>query len=192
MITYFAHMCFLCRCREDLMNLKQVWETFRVIDEQQSQWMKHRWQKMNTAYLREETNKQVEVAKALPEEIFTWDVYMGLYESITTIQVRLEAPHLEHLEVILHSILNLVLQACLPLIDDLSNPAMRTRHWKQLVRVTGGAFQIDNDTLKRMTLGELLSLGLQSESVPPHVPSLPSFSNPHLLPPQSMAMTSGP
>lgn len=40
---------------------------------------------------------------------------------------------------------------------------MRTRHWKQLVRVTGGAIQIDNDTLKRMTLGELLSLGLQSE-----------------------------
>lgn len=39
---------------------------------------------------------------------------------------------------------------------------MRTRHWKQLVRVTGGAVQIDNDTLKRMTLGELLSLGLQS------------------------------
>lgn len=54
-------------------------------------------------------------------------------------------------------------QTSLPLIDDLSNPAMRTRHWKQLVRVTGGAIQIDNDTLKRMTLGELLSLGLQSE-----------------------------
>jgi len=40
---------------------------------------------------------------------------------------------------------------------------MRTRHWKQLVRVTGGAVQVDNDTLKRMTLGELLSLGLQSK-----------------------------
>ncbi|KAK2190792.1 hypothetical protein NP493_68g02022 [Ridgeia piscesae] len=38
---------------------------------------------------------------------------------------------------------------------------MRTRHWKQLVRVTGGAVQIDNETLKKMTLGELLSLGLQ-------------------------------
>ena len=41
---------------------------------------------------------------------------------------------------------------------------MRTRHWKQLVRVTGGALTIDNDMLKRMTLGELLSLGLQRES----------------------------
>ncbi len=41
---------------------------------------------------------------------------------------------------------------------------MRTRHWKQLVRVTGGAVQVDSDTLKRMTLGELLALGLQSKA----------------------------
>lgn len=55
------------------------------------------------------------------------------------------------------------LQACLPLIDDLSNPAMRTRHLKLLVRVTGGAVNIDNDTLKRMTLKEFIGLGLQSK-----------------------------
>ncbi|ELU01784.1 hypothetical protein CAPTEDRAFT_107783 [Capitella teleta] len=127
----------LPQCRLDLSNLKQVWETVRLIEEQQSQWRKHRWQKMNTAFLKEETTKQVEIVRALPEDVCTWDVYLGLMESITTIQ------------------------ACLPLIDDLSNPAMHTRHWKQLVRVTGGAVQIDNDTLKRMTLGELLSLGLQ-------------------------------
>lgn len=60
----------------------------------------------------------------------------------------------------------LLIQACLPLIDDLSNPAMRTRHWKQLVRVTGGVVQIDNDSLKRMTLGELLNLGLQCQYLP--------------------------
>ena len=101
---------------------------------------------MNTKFLRDETGKQLEVVKGLPDDSVTWDVYMGLHESITTIQ------------------------ACLPLIDDLSNPAMRTRHWKQLVRVTGGAIQIDNDTLKRMTLGELLSLGLQSEYTRVKVP----------------------
>ena len=54
-------------------------------------------------------------------------------------------------------------QVYLPLMEDLRNPAMRTRHWKQLVRVTGGAVNIDTDTLARMTLGELLSLGLHSE-----------------------------
>ncbi|XP_052258855.1 uncharacterized protein LOC127863384 isoform X2 [Dreissena polymorpha] len=124
-------------CRHELNNLKQVWETVRVIDDQQDEWKRNRWQKMNTKFLREETNKQLEIVRGLPEDVFTWDIYMGLHESITNIQ------------------------ACLPLIDDLSNPAMRTRHWKQLVRVTGEVVQIDNDTLKRMTLGELLSLGLQ-------------------------------
>lgn len=58
-------------------------------------------------------------------------------------------------------------QACLPLIDDLSNPAMRTRHWKKLVQVTKGGINIDSDSLKRMTLGELLGLGLQSRSSDP-------------------------
>ena len=40
---------------------------------------------------------------------------------------------------------------------------MRPRHWKQLVRVTGGAVQISNEGLTRMTLGQLLELGLHSE-----------------------------
>ncbi|KAL5020323.1 hypothetical protein ScPMuIL_003215 [Solemya velum] len=127
----------LPQCHLELNNLKQVYETARVITDQQAEWKRHRWQKMDTKFLREETNKQLDIVKSLPESIFTWDVYIGLHESITTIQ------------------------ACLPLIEDLSNPAMRTRHWKQLVRVIGGALTIDNDTLKKMTLGELLSLGLQ-------------------------------
>lgn len=54
-------------------------------------------------------------------------------------------------------------QACLPIIDDLSRSAMRPRHWKQLVRVTGGAVQISNEGLTRMTLGQLLELGLHSK-----------------------------
>lgn len=59
----------------------------RVIDEQQSEWKRHRWQKMNTKFLKEETNKQLDIVRGLPEDIFTWDVYMGLHESISTIQV---------------------------------------------------------------------------------------------------------
>ncbi|XP_052060514.1 uncharacterized protein LOC127700861 isoform X4 [Mytilus californianus] len=135
--TSVVNFAIIPQCRHELNNLKQVWETVRVIDDQQAEWKRHRWQKMNTKFLREETNKQLDIVRALPEDVFTWDVYMGLHESITTIQ------------------------ACLPLIDDLSNPAMRTRHLKLLVRVTGGTVNIDNDTLKRMTLKEFIGLGLQ-------------------------------
>ena len=58
-----------------------------MIDDQQSEWKRHRWQKMNTRFLREETNKQLDIVKGLPDDVLTWDVYMGLHESITTIQV---------------------------------------------------------------------------------------------------------
>ena len=54
---------------------------------------------------------------------------------------------------------------CLPLLDDLSHVAMRTRHWKQLVRVTGAVLTVDSDTVKNMTLGELLNIGLQSKII---------------------------
>ncbi|XP_064650622.1 uncharacterized protein LOC135502065 isoform X3 [Lineus longissimus] len=134
---YVFHLRELEICRHDLTNLKQLWQTVRMITEQQSEWKLHRWQKLSMKFLREETAKQLEIVRSLADETFTWDVYIGLHESIQ------------------------VIQATLPLVDDLSNPAMRTRHWKQLVRVTGGALQIDNDTLKRMTFGELLGLGLQ-------------------------------
>ena len=103
------------------------------------EWKKHRWQKMNTKFLTEATEKQLLQIEQLSDDVKDWDVYDGLVESISSI----------------HN--------CVPLIDNLSNPAMRTRHWKQLVRVTGGVIQVDNETLKRMTLGEVLNLGLQSE-----------------------------
>lgn len=39
---------------------------------------------------------------------------------------------------------------------------MRPRHWKQLLRLAGGVIQISNEGLTRMTLGQLLDLGLHS------------------------------
>lgn len=42
---------------------------------------------MNTKFLKEETNKQLDTVKNLPEDVFTWDVYIGLHASITNIQV---------------------------------------------------------------------------------------------------------
>ncbi len=53
----------------------------------------------------------------------------------------------------------------MPIIEDLANPAMRTRHWKQLVRISGGTALIYNDTIKTLTFGQLLDLDLQSIAV---------------------------
>ena len=42
---------------------------------------------MNTKFLRDESNKQLDIVGALPEDVFAWDIYIGLLESITNIQV---------------------------------------------------------------------------------------------------------
>ena len=49
-------------------------------------------------------------------------------------------------------------------MEDLSKAAMRTRHWKQLVRATGGAVNVSSDGLTKMTLGQFLDLGLQNHA----------------------------
>ena len=38
---------------------------------------------------------------------------------------------------------------------------MRTRHWKQLVRVAGQNALVDNETLKTLTFGQILKLNFQ-------------------------------
>ena len=54
---------------------------------------------------------------------------------------------------------------CLPIIEEIANPAMRTRHWKQLVRVSGAVTAIDNETLKMLTFGQLIDLNLHSNAL---------------------------
>jgi hypothetical protein len=46
----------------------------------------------------------------------------------------------------------------LPLIGDLAHPAMRDRHWEQLMRATGKTFVKDD----KFSLGDLLNLGLHN------------------------------
>ena len=46
----------------------------------------------------------------------------------------------------------------LPLVGDLAHPAMRDRHWEQLMRATGKTFVKDD----KFSLGDLLALGLHN------------------------------
>lgn len=71
-----------------LLNYKMTISFTRVIQEQHGEWRRHRWQKMNTRLLREETKKQVDAVKNLPEAVFSWDVFFGIHKSIMEIQVQ--------------------------------------------------------------------------------------------------------
>ena len=55
--------------------------------DQHNEWKRHRWQKMNTRALQDETDKQLGDVKALPAATHNWDVYYALFDSIVDIQV---------------------------------------------------------------------------------------------------------
>uniref|UniRef100_W5M8M7 Uncharacterized protein n=1 Tax=Lepisosteus oculatus TaxID=7918 RepID=W5M8M7_LEPOC len=130
----------LNECRRTVRNLTLMWQAVEVIRKQQSEWKTQPWQDIDTVQLVSSTSQQLELIKSLAREVHGWDVYAGTLESVNVIQLTL------------------------PLIEDLLNPAMRTRHWKQLVRVTGGQLLISPQSLRGMTLGDLLALGLQKHA----------------------------
>lgn len=110
--------------------------TGREIRDKHNEWKSIRWQKVNIKLANEETDKQLECLANLPEDTATWDIVLGTSFDITNVKM------------------------CLPIIEEIANPAMRTRHWKQLVRVSGGTALVDNETLKMLTFGQLLDLNL--------------------------------
>ncbi|KAM4702001.1 uncharacterized protein O3C94_002925 [Discoglossus pictus] len=127
-------------CEELLRNLRLVWQNVHLIHKEQNTWKKELWQNMDTNELYKRTSQQLKDLQSLPGEVHDWDVYIQALEAVNAIHLTL------------------------PLIDDLSNRAMRTRHWKQLVRETGGMLRVTAESLKAMTLGDLLELDLQKHT----------------------------
>ncbi|XP_078408210.1 dynein axonemal heavy chain 11 [Cetorhinus maximus] len=70
--------------------------------------------------------------KTLDKEVRVWDVYAGLASMVKNMLTSLRA------------------------VTELQNPAVRMRHWQELMNATGVSFVMDADT----TLGDLLALQL--------------------------------
>ncbi|PAA93228.1 hypothetical protein BOX15_Mlig011306g2 [Macrostomum lignano] len=136
----------ITECRETLDNLKMTWETVRLLLSEQADWKKLRWKRLSPSQLIEACCTQLARLERLPNQCHDWDVFEGICGEIAAIKRVLE------------------------LIDQLKDPAMKPRHWKQLVRLTGGVIQINSESLEVMTLGELLKLGLQNNA--DHVTSI--------------------
>ncbi|KAM9320087.1 uncharacterized protein PAF06_004553 [Gastrophryne carolinensis] len=138
--TTVVDFSILTNCKELLQNLSLVWQNVDSILQEHNVWKTKFWQEMNIKELQQKSGLQLTLLETLPAEVQEWDVY----------KQALEATNVVHLT--------------LPLIEDLSNPAMRTRHWKQLVRQTGGMLRVTAESLKTMTLGDLLAMDLQKHT----------------------------
>ncbi|XP_018424228.1 PREDICTED: dynein beta chain, flagellar outer arm-like [Nanorana parkeri] len=138
--TTVVDFSILNNCGELLQNLSLVWQHVDSICKEQDIWKKELWHDMDTGELQQRTRQQQANLQSLPREVQEWDVYRQVLEAVN------------------------VMNLTLPLIEDLSNPAMRTRHWKQLVRQTGGMLRVTAESLKAMTLGDLLAMDLQKHT----------------------------
>ncbi|KAE8625049.1 hypothetical protein XENTR_v10006145 [Xenopus tropicalis] len=130
----------LTNCEDLLRNLQLVWLNVDLILKEQAMWKSKLWQNMETEELYKKNAQQLKLLQSLPREVQEWDIYKHTLEGVNSIHMTL------------------------PLIEDLSNPAMRTRHWKQLVRQTGGMLRVTAESLQEVTLGDLLAMDLQKHT----------------------------
>jgi Dynein heavy chain, N-terminal region 2 len=99
-----------------------------------SDWYKTLWDKIDVDFLSEETKKLQKDVKQLNKAVRNYDVYRLMEEKLKAMGTSL------------------------PLVGDLAHPAMRDRHWEQLMKATGKTFVKDD----KFSLGNLLELGLHN------------------------------
>ncbi|XP_071977799.1 dynein axonemal heavy chain 11-like isoform X1 [Engystomops pustulosus] len=122
----------LHQCRAASILLKSVWDMVIFVRTSIKDWMKTPWKQINVEQMDMELRRFAKEMKTLDKEIRTWDVYLGLESTVKNLITSLRA------------------------VNELQNPAVRKRHWLQLMSKTGVRFTMNEETV----LGDLLALQL--------------------------------
>ncbi|NXN96056.1 DYH9 protein, partial [Rhinopomastus cyanomelas] len=122
----------LKQCRKDLCLLKQLWDMISLVNTSLDDWQTTRWVDINVENMDLQCRKFAREIRNLDKEMRAWDAFTGLDSKVKNMLMALKA------------------------VAELQNPAIRERHWNQLMYVTGVRFVMDSDT----TLADLLKLNL--------------------------------
>lgn len=126
----------LQRCSDDLVKLKHVWDLVCVVNQSFSRWNEIMWFGVKLDVLIKEMQELEQLVAKSHNQHSGWPVYESMKEKIVT---SLEA---------------------VSLMSLLQSPVLRQRHWKQLLRVTGGSLMNETD----IKLHDLFALSLPSHS----------------------------
>eukprot|EP00796_Vickermania_ingenoplastis_P004195 gene4195-3033_t len=126
-------------CRQELMLLKQVWDVNFHVMSQFSDWMRSTFKTADVTHFEDECKKLSKQMQQQPMKVKGWEVFKGVDEQVRNMRTSL------------------------PLCESLSSPAMRPRHWQELVTTTKQPGTIDPDA-PDFTLEKLFSLGLHNYS----------------------------
>lgn len=122
----------LKQCRKEVLLLKELWDMIAVVNSSMSDWKTTKWREINVEDMELECKRLSKDIRALDKEVRAWDAFSGLDSAVKNILTSLRA------------------------VAELQNPAIRERHWHQLMQATGVRFTMDQDT----TLADLLQLNL--------------------------------
>ncbi|XP_062976517.1 dynein axonemal heavy chain 9 [Elgaria multicarinata webbii] len=124
----------LKKCRKEVCILKELWDMISVVTSSMNDWETTKWKGINVENMELECKKFAKDTRSLDKEMRAWDAFSGLDNRVKNILTSLRA------------------------VSELQNPAIRERHWNQLMQATGVQFVMDSDTI----LADLLKLNLHN------------------------------
>ena len=120
------------QCEKESRMLKELWDMISMVVDTFTLWKKTKWDDIDVEYLGDQCKILSKQIKSMNKNLKNWPAFKGLEDAVKNMQTSL------------------------PLVEELHHPAMRDRHWKQLMRTTGVTFVMDSN----FSLGALLALKL--------------------------------
>uniref|UniRef100_A0A803T5S7 Dynein axonemal heavy chain 11 n=1 Tax=Anolis carolinensis TaxID=28377 RepID=A0A803T5S7_ANOCA len=117
------------QCRKEIKLLKGLWDINIYVTTSIHEWTKSRWRQIIMEQMDAELRRFAKDMWALNKEVRSWNVYTSLELTIKNLLTSLRV------------------------VAELQNPAMRDRHWYQLMDTIGVQFSITDDT----TLADMLA-----------------------------------
>ncbi|XP_062957128.1 dynein axonemal heavy chain 11 [Cynocephalus volans] len=120
------------QCRKEIKLLKGLWDVIIYVRGSIGNWTKTQWRQINVQQMDVELRRFAKEIWSLDKEVRVWDAYAGLEGTVKDMAASLRA------------------------ITELQSPALRDRHWHQLMKAIGTKFSVSEAT----TLADLLALQL--------------------------------
>uniref|UniRef100_H0X4M8 Dynein axonemal heavy chain 17 n=1 Tax=Otolemur garnettii TaxID=30611 RepID=H0X4M8_OTOGA len=121
-------------CHREVRLLKELWDMIVMVNTSIDDWKTTRWKDINVEQMDLDCKKFAKDVRSLDKEVKTWDAFLGLDNTVKNMITSLRA------------------------VSELQNPAIRDRHWQQLMQATQVKFEMSDET----TLADLLQLNLHN------------------------------
>ena len=104
-------------CRKEVVMLKALWDTVELVNSSVDDWKTTLWREINVETMEMSCKKFVKDIRSLDKEMRAWDAFSGLDSAVKNMVTSLRA------------------------VGELQNPAIRDRHWSQLMQATQVSIQ---------------------------------------------------